>query len=49
MSTQTVQFPSKDGLAITADYYDIPDSVCYILLCHRSHFNRGEYKENDQA
>src|SRR5688572_27952913 len=45
MSVKTVQFPSRDGLLITANYYDVEDPTGRILLCHRSHFNRGEYKE----
>jgi pimeloyl-ACP methyl ester carboxylesterase len=45
MFTQTVYFPSKDGLIITADNYSVKNPKGHILLCHRSHFNRGEYKE----
>ena len=41
----TIQFPSKDGLTITADMYAIPKPKDYILLCHRSHCNRAEYRE----
>lgn len=40
-----IQFKSYDDLDITADYYKINNSKGFILLCHRSHFNRGEYKD----
>lgn len=42
---KTVQFPSADGLMITADLYAAQKPKGFILLCHRSHFNRGEYRE----
>lgn len=45
MSPKTVHFPSRDGLEITADEYVVEKPKGYILLCHRSHFNRGEYRE----
>ena len=43
---ETVTFPSKDGLPVTADLYmaygkDTP----LILLCHRANWSRGEYLE----
>ena len=38
-------FSSKDGLRITADFYQAENPVEFLLLCHRSHFNRGEYKD----
>ncbi len=41
----TIQFPSKDGLLITADIYEVTNHKGYILLCHRSHCNRAEYRE----
>src|SRR3989338_8796786 len=40
-----VNFPSKDGLMIRADYYQAKKSKGLLVLCHRSHFNRGEYKD----
>jgi alpha-beta hydrolase superfamily lysophospholipase len=40
-----VHFKSLDGLKITADYYKVEKSIGFILLCHRSHCNRGEYRE----
>jgi alpha-beta hydrolase superfamily lysophospholipase len=42
---QQVQFNSRDGLPITADYYPTANPKGLILLCHRSHCNRGEYRE----
>ncbi len=40
-----VFFQSKDKLKITADYYEAKNPRGFLLLCHRSHFNRGEYKD----
>ncbi len=40
-----VQFKSQDGLLITADQYDVNNPKGMILLCHRSHCNRAEYRE----
>ena len=45
MSYSTIQFPSTDSLQITADYYPQVGAKDFIVLCHRSHFNRGEYRE----
>ena len=42
---ETVHFDAADGLRITADYYQNADPTGFALLCHRSHFNRGEYRE----
>jgi len=42
---ETINFKSKDGLLITADYYPVKQHKGFILLCHRSHFHRGEYRE----
>jgi len=42
---ETLQFKSKDGLLITADFYSVDHPKGIILLCHRSHCNRGEYRE----
>jgi alpha-beta hydrolase superfamily lysophospholipase len=44
-SFKQVTFKSLDGLKITADYYPIEKPKGLILLCHRSHCNRGEYRE----
>ena len=40
-----IYFNSKDGLQITADLYEISNPKGFILLCHRSHCNRAEYRE----
>jgi len=42
---EKIQFKSKDGLLITADYYKEEGHKGIILLCHRSHCNRAEYRE----
>lgn len=43
---ETITFPSKDGLEITADVYVThPDSAPFIVLFHRAHWSRGEYRE----
>lgn len=42
---KTIEFESKDGLIITADLYLASNPKGFILLCHRSHCNRGEYRE----
>ncbi len=38
-------FPSKDGLMISADLYEVNGKKPTILLCHQAGFSRGEYKE----
>lgn len=40
-----VEFKSKDGLLMTADLYEVKNPKGMILLCHRSHCNRAEYRE----
>ena len=45
MPFESIQFKSKDGLPITADQYLIEKPSGLILLCHRSHFNRGEFRD----
>ena len=42
---KTLDFPSKDGLLITADYYETTGSETFILLFHQAGWSRGEYKE----
>jgi len=42
---EKVNFISKDGLKITADYYKVENHKGFIVLCHRSHCNRAEYRE----
>jgi dienelactone hydrolase len=40
---ETVTFPSKDGLTITADEYIDDAEFPYMILCHQAGFSRGEY------
>lgn len=42
---ETIEYPSKDGLQITADYYENVNSDTFILLFHQAGWSRGEYKE----
>jgi dienelactone hydrolase len=42
-SQQTITFPSKDGLTITADEYAEDENLPYMILCHQAGFSRGEY------
>src|SRR5687768_9393059 len=43
--SETITFPSKDGITITGDMYMINDTMPYMLLCHQAGYSRGEYKE----
>jgi len=45
-SQETITFPSKDGLLITADLYKVNDTLPYMILCHQSGYSRGEYLES---
>lgn len=46
LSTETVTFPSSDGILITADLYiQHPSDAPFILLSHRADWSRGEYLE----
>lgn len=45
MTYKKINFNSKDGLKITADLYEVDKANGFILLCHRSHCNRAEYRE----
>ena len=40
-----MNFPSKDGITITADWYPVNSESQTILLCHQNGFSRGEYAE----
>lgn len=42
---ETIEYPSKDGLQITADLYKATNSDTFILLFHQAGWSRGEYKE----
>lgn len=41
----TIEFPSEDGLIITADLYQIDTKSPWIILHHQAGFSRGEYLE----
>jgi dienelactone hydrolase len=43
--TKTIEFPSLDGLTVTADQYHIDSTKPVIILCHQASFSRGEYKD----
>jgi dienelactone hydrolase len=43
VAQETITFPSKDGLTITADEYIQEDTMPYMILCHQAGFSRGEY------
>ena len=38
-------FHAADGLPVSADLHSVPNSRAFLVLCHRSHFHRGEYVE----
>ena len=38
-----VNFPSKDGLSLTADWYPVNSNFPVILLCHQNNSSRGEF------
>lgn len=40
---ETITFPSKDGITITADEYISNDTLPYMILCHQAGYSRGEY------
>lgn len=43
---ETVTFPSRDGLTVTADLYLAHGSgVPFIILFHQADYSRGEYRE----
>ena len=42
---KTINFPSLDGLPITADFYESKSTDPYLILFHQARFSRGEYKE----
>ena len=45
-TTTTVNFPTKDNLAVTADLYWTGDAnAAFILLFHQANYSRGEYLE----
>jgi len=44
-SQTTITYPSKDGIRITADYYEKTNAKTLVLLFHQAGWSRGEYKE----
>ncbi len=42
---KTIEFPSEDGLMITADLYPNSEADTFILLFHQAGWSRGEYLE----
>jgi dienelactone hydrolase len=42
---ETITFPSKDGIDITADQYISNDTLPYMILCHQAGYSRGEYSQ----
>ena len=45
MSPDGVTFHAADGLSVSTDLYSVPKARAFLVLCHRSHFHRGEYVE----
>jgi predicted alpha/beta hydrolase len=44
-SQTAITFPSKDGLSISANLYEVKNSKKIILLCHQATYSKGEYNE----
>ncbi|MCC7301446.1 MAG: dienelactone hydrolase family protein [Bacteroidia bacterium] len=44
-SQTTVTFNAKDGVTITADWYEVSDTLPWIILFHQAGYSRGEYKD----
>lgn len=42
---EQVEFHARDGLLVGASCYEAPERAAVVVLCHRSHFNRAEYRE----
>ncbi|HBH27395.1 MAG: alpha/beta hydrolase [Desulfofustis sp. PB-SRB1] len=42
---EKIEFAATDGLLITADLYLAENPKGFMVLCHRSHCNRAEYRE----
>jgi len=45
LAQNTITYPSKDGVTITADLYKIKKEAPFILLFHQAGWSRGEYQE----
>ncbi|OAD46472.1 alpha/beta hydrolase [Polaribacter atrinae] len=46
LEKETITFPSKDSLPITADIYKNKETPITVLLCHQAGYSRGEYKDS---
>jgi len=44
-SKKVIEFPSKDGLMISADLYEVDPNKPVILLCHQAGYNKYEYAD----
>lgn len=44
-SKKSIEFPSKDGLIISADLYEVDPNKPFILLCHQAGYNKYEYAD----
>jgi dienelactone hydrolase len=40
-----IEFPSKDGIQISATLFTLHDTLPYMILCHQAGYSRGEYDE----
>jgi len=43
VAQEKIEFPSLDGVLITADLYEVENPTMMILLCHQAGYSRGEY------
>jgi dienelactone hydrolase len=43
--SETISFPSLDGLPITANLYLADEKFPFIILCHQAGYNKSEYAE----
>lgn len=41
----TITFNAKDGVTVTADLYEISDTLPWMILFHQAGWSRGEYKD----
>jgi dienelactone hydrolase len=40
-----IEFPSRDGIVITANLFFLSDTLPYMILCHQAGSSRAEYDE----
>jgi len=46
VAPKTVELAARDGLAVTADLYEVGDKKKpFLLLCHQARSSRGEYRD----